>query len=103
MRVHTDTGTPAPPALGLVTICSVPVTPAEPEVVIGGLLIRSSPIFGYWPMVCTSVLLAFSPGSRATLTKVAMLVLVAPTPPHGMPVAPAPLGCWAKHTTGATP
>jgi hypothetical protein len=105
-RVHTDTGTPVPPALGLVTISRPPVTSAVPEVVIGGLLIRLSGIFGYWPTVCTSVLPAFSPGMRATLTKVTRLVLVSVAPwplPQGMPVLPAFAGARAKQTTGATP
>src|SRR5687768_7985652 len=102
MRVHTDTGTPAPPAFGFVTTCRVPFTPAEPDVVIGGLPIRSSGSFGYEPTVCTSVLLAFSPGIRATLTKVTIATLVPPTLPHGIPAA-TPEGSDAKHATGATP
>ena len=106
-RLQTDTGTPAPPALGLVTTCSVPVTPADPDAVIGGRVSRSSLSLGYWPTVCTRVLLAPSPGSLATLTKVTIAVLVDAGPalplPQGMPPTPGASACSAKQMTGATP
>ena len=105
-RFQTDTGTPGPPALGLVTICSVPVTPALPEAVMGGLPIGSLSV-GYSPSVCTSVALADSPGILATLTKVTAfrsVVPLAPGAPHWIGWLAADVaGRAMKQATGATP
>src|SRR5262245_16423136 len=76
LRVHTETGTPAPPELGLVTIRSPPVTSTEPEETIGGFPVGVS-TSAKRPMVWVNVVRAASPGMRATLTKVAMRRLLA--------------------------
>src|SRR6478736_996703 len=69
LRVHTDTGTPGPAALGLVTTWMPPVTSTEPAATTGGtpggLLSRFSK-----PMVCTTAALPDSPGTLPSATRV---------------------------------